>query len=374
MDRTACLEFGSSAYIRRAFDRAYRERVPVSGALDLTYRCNLRCRHCYVGHLVSRSRSQSGELTTAQFVDLLSAAADAGCLFLLLSGGEPLLRDDFVEVYAAARRLGLIVTVFTNASLVRQEHLEVFGDYPPHQVEVSLYGADEDTNRRVTGVPGAFGRTLRGIELMVENGVKVAVKTMVLRENAHDIPGMESLARRLDLRFRVDPVVTARLDGGRGPLRQRLDPEEAVAIELGTETRRADLARFVEFQKSVVEEEPLPADRLYRCGAGMASFHVDPSGCMHPCLMSPGIAYNATIMGFAEAWGAVTAAVDEATCDGEVKCATCPNIMVCGYCPGSFSLEDASPSRPPEYICRLGEGRTRVAGLQRTEVVGVSAG
>jgi hypothetical protein len=89
--------------------------------------------------------------------------------------------------------------------------------------------------------------------------------------------------------------------------------------------------------------------------------------------MSPAIAYNTLAMGFSSAWEAVTVAVDAATCDGSAGCAVCPYIMVCGYCPGLFALEQASPSRPPEYVCRLGRGRALAVGLEQLGVTGVTA-
>jgi radical SAM protein with 4Fe4S-binding SPASM domain len=337
------------------------------GAFDPTYRCNFRCTHCYAGHLAAQPRLQAGELGTERVVGLLSAAADAGCLWLLLSGGEPLLRDDFTQIYVAARQLGLIVTVFTNASLVEQAHLDALSEYPPHQVEVSIYGATEATYERVTGVAGSFRRAHRGIERLLGRGLRVTLKTMILRENAEEVVAMEAFAQGLGLRFRVDPLVTPRLNGDLKPLEQRIDPQRAIDIELSTEARRADLAKFFERRDEAVEDDSMPANRLYRCGAGLASFHIDPQGLMHPCLMSPSIAYNTHTMGFAAAWEAVTAAVDQATCDGSVGCARCPTIELCGYCPGLFALEEASPSRPSEYACRLGEGRLKAIGLERPE-------
>jgi radical SAM protein with 4Fe4S-binding SPASM domain len=367
------LQLGTSEYLRRVFDKASRDRVPVSGAFDLTYRCNFRCVHCYVGHLTAQPRSSAAELGTRQVIDLLSQAADAGCLLLVLSGGEPLLRDDFIDIYLAAKRLGMIVTVFTNASLITEEHLDVFAEYPPHEVEVSVYGATEATYARVTGLRGSFGRVRLGIESLLNRGVTVGLKTMILRDNAEEIADIESLARDLGVRFRLDPLVTPRLDGELSPLEQRVEPRQAVEIEMRVDGYRESLARFYREQRAVVEEETVPADRLYLCGAGLASFHIDAQGYVHPCLMSLGIAYNALSMGFASAWKAVTSAIDRSTWEGTGGCAECSHILLCGYCPGLFALEQASPSRPPSYICRLGENRCRVVGREESEVVGVRA-
>ena len=366
-------EFGSAAYLAEVFDRACRDRVPLSGAFDLTYRCNFRCVHCYGGFPAGPGGSPGGELETARVLDLLSEAAGAGCLMLLLSGGEPLLRDDFVDIYIAARRLGLIVTVFTNASLLTQAHLDAFTDYPPHMVEVSVYGAGEETYERVTGARGSFRRVRRSIEQLVERRIRVGLKTMILRDNVEDVPAIAAYARDLGLRFRSDPLVTPRLDGDPGPLAQRVDALRAVELEFGSEEQRWELARFYERQRVESREERGPSGRMYLCGAGLASFHLDPWGIMRPCLMSTEIAYNTETLGFAGAWQAVTGAVDKAAVRNGERCRDCPFISLCGYCPGLFALEQGSEAGPPEYLCRLGETRFRAIGLEKPKGAYVGA-
>ena len=371
MDRSTQAAPGSPVYLRDVLGRACRERLPVSGAFDLTYRCNFRCVHCYGGHLAAQPRSRSGELETAQVIDLLSGAAGAGCLLLLLSGGEPLLRDDFVQIYTAARRLGLIVTVFTNASLVTQAHLDAFSEYPPSLVEVSVYGATETTYERITGVPGSFRRvTARPGALAGRWHPRGPEDDDPAGERGGD-RSHRGVSPDLGLRFRVDPLVTPRLNGDLAPLEQRVDPQRAVDIELGAAERRMEMTKFFRQQRAAGTPGPEATGRLYCCGAGVASFHVDPRGFMHPCLLSLGIAYNAGTLGFAEAWKAVTTATDRVSWDGAGGCVDCPTIDLCGYCPGLFALEQASPSQPPEYMCRLGESRLRAVCVEEPEVAGV---
>jgi MoaA/NifB/PqqE/SkfB family radical SAM enzyme len=367
------VELGSSDHLKSIFAWVERERLPINGAFDLTYRCNCRCIHCYAGHLTGQSRAQASEMDTREVVELLAAAADAGCLLVLLSGGEPLLRRDFVDIYAAAKGLGLIVTVFTNASLITEAHLDVFAQLPPHMVEVSVYGATEATYEKVTGAPGSFRRARRGIEQLLDRGVRVGVKSMILRDNVEEIGALEAWAGELGLPFRLDALVTPRLNGDLSPLHQRVNPSLAAELEMGREEVRAEVARYLSAHDHDGGGETMPDDRLYRCGAGIGSFHVDPRGFMHPCMMSTAIAYNALAMGFADAWKAVKAAVDGATWDATSGCAQCPDLVLCGYCPALFQLENSSPSRPPEYVCRLGESRRRVVGAGRPEVCRVGS-
>ena len=371
------VKLGSVAHLRQVFARAAHDRVPFSGGFDLTYRCNFRCRHCYVGHLTGRSRSGAAELPTGDVVDLLRQAAEAGCLMLVFSGGEPLVREDFLDVYQAAKRLGMIVTVFTNGSLISERHLAVFAEYPPHEVEVSVYGATEDTYERVTGIPGSLTRVRLGIDRLLERGITVGLKSMILRDNADEVLAIERLARDLGVPFRADPVVTPRLDGDLGPLEQRVEPVRAVDIEMQLEGYRDSMVSFLEEHTAAPggqdDMPPVePDERLYLCGAGKASFQLGPQGLLGPCQMSP-ITYDARAMGFAGAWKAVTNAVDAAVWEGASACAECPHILLCGYCPALFALEGATPSQPPRYLCRLGESRYRVLGREESEVVGVKA-
>ena len=284
---------------------------------------------------------------------------------------EPLLREDFVQIYTAARRFGMLVSVFTNASLLDEAHLDAFQEYPPELVEVSLYGATRATYERVTGEQGSFDRTLHGVHRLLDRGVKVGVKTMILSDNVEEIADIEGLAADLGVPFRLDVVVTPRLDGDPVPLQQRVEPECAVAVELSGGERCSEMARFYERRQASCETGGLPRDRFYYCGAGISSFHIDPRGFVHPCVMSPGIGYDGVSLGFAAAWRAVTAAIDGLVWEGVGGCADCPIIDICGYCPGLFTLEGTTPSRPPEYLCRLGEHRLLGIGGVRPEVVHV---
>lgn len=371
MDCGLQAELGSSAYVDGLARKAYRERIPVSGAFDLTYRCNFRCRHCYAAPLVSQPRTQAGELETEDIKRILSAAADAGCLFMLLSGGEPLLREDFVDIYRHAAQAGFVITVFTNGSLVRSDHLDVFSEYPPHLVEVSLYGASEATYRRVTGVEGALRRVRQGVERLLDRDVRVGLKTMVLTDTVDEVSAMEALAGEFGLRFRMDPLVTPRLDGDPSPLTQRVDPRTVAEMELSDPKRLAKAVEYVESRRLSRGDEGGANDRLYRCGAGAVGFHIDPQGDMRPCLMSRDLGYNAVRLGFADAWRAVVEATDRVTSERAAECAECPYVLLCGYCPALFKLEQGSPSEPSKYVCRLGENRHRIVSGCRAEVESV---
>ena len=127
--------------------------TPMGFELEVTARCNNDCRHCFINLPAADAPARSRELTFTELVRIAGEAADLGCLWCLVSGGEPLLRDDFSELYLALRRTGLLLSVFTNACLVREGHVRLFRDHPPRDVEVTVYGAAEDTYERVTQRP-----------------------------------------------------------------------------------------------------------------------------------------------------------------------------------------------------------------------------
>ena len=234
----------------------------------------------------------------------------------------------------------MIITVFTNGSLIADEHLELFGEYPPHEIEVSVYGTTDATYERVTGVPRSFTAVRRNLDRILERRIPLGIKTMILRDNWHEISDLDALARSLGVTFRLDPLVTPRLDGDPAPLEQRVDPESAVQIEMAVEAYQASMAKSYGEWLSSPGEGTASSGRLYRCGAGQASFHIDPQGIMHPCLMSP-IGYDAAAAGFADAWRRVKRAVDGAFWDGEGGCAGCPDMALCrvlsrAVCPGGM--------------------------------------
>jgi len=334
-------------YVRQLSRRIAELRVPLSGSIDLTSRCNLRCVHCYVP-----PAGQGGEeLSTERLLHLLDETAEAGCLYLLLTGGEPLLRDDFVDVYRHAKTKGMIVTVFTNGTLVTDEHLDAFSDLPPHNIEISLYGATAPTYERITGVPGSFAQCMAGIRALLDRGLNVRVKTILMTLNRDEFFDIERVARELGVDFRFDAALFPRLDGDRAPLRLRVPPQEAVEKELADPERAARWRRYYEKRARTTARSG-----LYLCGAGMTTFHVDARGNLKPCIMTQVPSYNIRDRAFGEGWP-VMAQVREREPGPEYPCNGCEKKVLCGYCPAFFGLENGAEDAPSAYLCAMGQCR-----------------
>ena len=341
------------AFFRDLFRRAEAARVPLAGTLELTRRCNLRCAHCYLGPQEAVRAAGGREMRTAEVTGIIDQAAAAGCLSLLITGGDPLLRADFEAIYRHARLAGVEVAVFTNGTLVTRRIVDLFRDLPPRVVEITLYGATAATYEGITGVPGSFERCLAGVRRLHAAGIRLGLKTMLMTANLGELEAIERLALGFGAEFRFDPLLNACLDGGREPLSLRVDAREAVRLEFADPARGRRWADFHARHPVLA-----PSDRLYQCGAGETGFHVDAFGNLQPCLMLPNASYNLLAGSFAEGWAAL-AHLREVRAAAGNRCASCERRVYCGWCPGLLELENGDPELASPYLCALGSARLR---------------
>jgi len=335
------------------FDRAQADRVPLTGSIAMTHRCHLRCLHCYLGD-ERHATLESGEQDTAFWRSLIDQVADAGCLNLLITGGEPLLRRDFADVYARAARRGILVTVFTNATLVDERIVSLFDEVTPELVEVSLYGASSEVYEQITGVPGSYRRCLAGVEALLARGIPVGLKTVVMRENLLEVSEMRRMAEDRAIPFRLDAALFPCRDGCQSPLEHRVSADVAIALELADEEL---LRRTVDYYRKV--RGTPPESRLFSCGAGSTGFHVDPAGTLLPCLMTTTHGFDLRHGSFREGWEQVLPGFREQVVDPGYRCHECEKRFLCGVCPAQSGMETGSLQRKAEYLCALGEARWR---------------
>jgi radical SAM protein with 4Fe4S-binding SPASM domain len=334
-------------------ERAIAGRIPLSGSIAMTHRCHLRCVHCYLGD-ERHAALEARERDTAFWRSVIDQVADAGCLNLLITGGEPLLRRDFAELYAQAAQRGMLVTVFTNATLVDERIVGLFDRFSPELVEVTLYGASAAVYERVTGVPGSYRRCLAGVDALLERGIPVGLKTVVMWENRHEVPAMRRMAHERRVSFRLDAALFPCRDGCRTPLDHRVPAEDAVSLEMEDETLLRQTADYYRQMRG----RP-PEDRLFACMAGLTSFHVDPEGTLLPCLMVSTHGYDLRQGSFRAGWEGVIPGFREQAVAPGYECHACETRFLCGFCPAQAGMETGSPQRKAEYICALGEARRR---------------
>jgi len=329
------------------------QRVPVSGSINLTHRCNLNCVHCYLGSRNSELRSSEVELNTEQWLDIIGQITDAGCLHLLLSGGEVLLRNDFETLYRKAVTNGLLVTVFTNGTLLNDSTLTLFKDLPPQHVEISLYGATAPSYESITGSKGSFDQCMKGIQRLHDNNLHFKLKTMVLTQNQHELGQMRNIADQYGVNFRLDPALFACLDGNKAPLDYSVEPAEAVKEDLADPVRVRHWQEHYDNTKNISPDKNL----LFHCGAGLTNFHIDPSGTLLPCLMLSGPSYDLLKGSFIDGWQNEIVKLRKIKAPVDYKCHSCNKRSICGSCPAYYENMAGTPETHSQYFCDLGELR-----------------
>jgi radical SAM protein with 4Fe4S-binding SPASM domain len=325
------------------------QRIPLNGGLEVTERCNLACLHCYINQPAADRQRAARELTAAQIGSILDAAVDEGCLWFLFTGGEPFVRADFLDVYRHAKRLGLLIVLFTNATLITPRIADELAEWRPYKIEVTLYGATAETYEQVTGVAGSFAQCMQGIGLLLDRGLPLEVKSMVVRQNRNEVAEMKAWAQGLGLTYRFDTLLTPRIDGSVHNRSSGLLPVEAVELDLADADRMA-------VWREVIEKEAarhVARDRMYGCGAGQRAFHVDAYGQLSACGLARRPAYDLTVGTFREGWRDFLGSVRQPRSMRTGACAACEIGVLCSQCPGWSQLVHGDNESVVEYVCEL---------------------
>jgi radical SAM protein with 4Fe4S-binding SPASM domain len=332
-------------------------RFPIEGVIETTFRCNLRCVHCYVNEAAGDAEIEAQELPLERLKRLVDEVAEAGTIHLLFTGGEVLVRADFPELYLYAIRKGLLVTLFTNGTMVTEKIADLLDEYRPEAVEISLYGMTRETYERVTGIPGSYDKCR----------IPLKLKSMALSWNIDEIPAMEAYARSLGLPFKFDGLLNPRVDCGanrKGEL--QVDPEKLVALELQDSERMREYrelcAKFVP-----PPEEFIPNEKVYTCGAGATNFTVDPYGKMQMCQLSRKSFFDLREGTFDTGWNEFFPMLRERTWQTHSVCRTCNLVTLCGSCPGAAEMETGSIEAMVASFCEI-------AHLRADAILGASSG
>jgi radical SAM protein with 4Fe4S-binding SPASM domain len=244
------------------------------------------------------------------------------------------------------------VTVFTNGTLITEKMADLFDEYRPVCVEISLYGMTRETYERVTRVPGSFEKCLDGIRRLHVRGVPFKLKTMVLAWNRHELAAMRAFAAELGVEFRHDSMLNARVDCGanRNPELQ-VTPEEAVAADLGDAAARSRHA--ASFEAALRADDAAGTDEVYTCGAGQIGFTVDPYGRLQLCQLSRRSSFDLRDDTFARGWREFLPVLRARTWQSNSVCRACSLRSVCGSCPGAAELEHGDIEKAVAAFCEI---------------------
>ncbi|MGH9443507.1 MAG: radical SAM/SPASM domain-containing protein [Thermoanaerobaculia bacterium] len=339
-----------------------RQQIPANVMIEISRRCPLNCSHCYNNLPMGDVEAKSGELTYAEHCRILDELAEAGCLWICFTGGEIFARMDFLDIYTYAKKKGFIVTLFTNGTLITPKIADYLAEWRPFSIEITLYGRTKETYERLTRVPGSYERCLRGIQLLKERGLSLALKTVAVTVNKHEIWEMKRFVQEdLGLPFKFDPMINARIDCSLSPLAVRLSPPEIVEMDLEDPGR---VAEWKTFSSRFIGPSHAPGkeDELYHCGGGISSFALDPAGRMSICVLSHFDTYDLRHGTLDEGWNHFLARVREKKVNRVTKCNACHLKSVCGMCPANGELESGDPESPVDFLCHTAHLRAEVFG------------
>ena len=340
-----------SALLREMGERALQLGVPFSAQLDLTYRCNEQCVHCYLDH------DDHGEMTTAEIKHLLTEMADAGVFILTLSGGEIFLRKDFFELLEYARRkLQFCVKLKTNALLIREREAARIRDLGVESIQISIYSHRPEVHDAITLIPGSLKRSLDAIRFLKAQGLRVVIANVLMVQNMADYPGVRALAEELGVECTLDPTITPMMDGDRGVLSLGIGREERRQVYRDT-LLVGDVEEFCAVSTSPNEDalENLP------CSAGHTSCYVSPYGDVFPCVQFPLPTGNVRTRRFIDIWRNSDEMNDVRSIRLKdlTTCTSCTHVASCSRCPGLAFME-GNMRGPSSQDCENSFARTGI--------------
>ena len=340
--------------------------------IELNERCNNNCIHCYINLPDNDVKAKEKELSTEEVKDILKEAASLGCLTVRFTGGEPLLREDFEELYLFARSLGLKILLFTNGTLITPRLVELFARIPPlEKIEITVYGMKKESYESVTRTPGSFEAAWNGIDLLLEKKVPFVVKSALLPSNRDEmeefeawvstIPWMDkppSYTMFFDLRCRRDSEEKNHIIEG-----LRLLPKDG--LEILTRRREKYIKDMREFCSKFTRPQ---GDRLFSCGAGIGGGCVDAYGHFQLCML---LRHSATLYDLKK--GSLKDALmnffpevrkmKATNYNYLTRCASCFLRGLCEQCPAKSWMEHGTLDTPVEYLCEIAHTQATYLGL-----------
>jgi len=337
--------------------------IPISVHLDITYRCNERCVHCYLDH------DDHGEMTTAEILDILDQLSDAGVFFLTLSGGEVLMRRDFFEIVEHARRLLFNVKLKTNGVMIREAEAKRIRELGVEQVQISVYSHRHEIHDAITKLPGSLKRTIEAIRFLKSQGLKVVIANVLMAGNFFDSAGVVALAKELGVSYTLDPTITPKMDGDTSVLALRIPGSELKQV-----FRNEDLVGDVE---EFCAPPPPPGEDIMDglpCSAGHTSCYISPYGEVFPCVQFPLPSGNLRRQRFVDIWqnSPVLKDVRSIRARDLPTCSSCAHVGTCTRCPGLAYME-GNMRGPSTADCEKSFQRTGIASanmLSKGHVVG----
>lgn len=343
-------------FSQRIHERSTQRYQVVKAQLELTYRCNLRCRHCYTDPY-NNAQFFPRELTLDEISRLLDELQELGVIWLNLTGGDIFMHQHFFEIYERAYRQGFLLQLYTNGTLFTRGVIQRLQAMPPFTIDVSCHTVNETRFDWFTQVPGSHRAFLRGMELLRESGLPFTLKTKLMNWNHDELGDLRSFTESCGQSLSYTTSLSPRLDGDCSSLTYRVSPEDLQEIgrsEIGAE------------QQDACDGDSLlssPGDkRLFRCGCGTNAIHINAWGELSTCTFQYEARLSLRQFSLREAVDRVFTEVRELRYERDSPCRSCTLHQFCDKQPTQARWETGTPDAPIPYACDVAHARARTAG------------
>ncbi|MFH1201778.1 MAG: radical SAM protein [Candidatus Omnitrophota bacterium] len=328
---------------------------------ELTFGCGLHCNYCYCD-CYNKPRYLKKELTTGQVKSLLDKVRDYGIIWLCFTGGDPLTRKDFLEIYSYAKDKGFIITIFTNGFSMTREIADYLAKSPPFVIEITLNAITKNVYEQITQVRGSFKKAIEGIKMIKKRNIPLKIKTMVINENLGQMPKVKRFIRNLGIKFRPSPYIHARLNQELTPCDLRIKPEEVFSLDGRKKLRDEDCEKLTDGTgRRLYDKNPRPNTKLFRCAIGGGDgISIDPYGNIFPCSCIRKPKINLLKEEVKEAQKQILDWVWIQRSSSNGRCSSCSLRKMCFSCPGRAYLETGSLEKPVEWFCELAHLSTNI--------------
>ncbi len=346
---------------------ATQKRIPLGGAFELLPLCNMNCQMCFL-RLTPEEMKQQGRLRSAdEWLELAAQAKEAGMLFLLLTGGEPFLYPEFSKLYQGLCRLGFIITINTNGTLITEEYADMLAQHKPRRVNITLYGSSDKVYEKLCMNPYGFTQAMKSIQLLKERSIPLKLNGSLTKLNQEDLPNIQCIAHELDLPLEVDSYMFPCSRKGSIPfdIASRLSPKEAAAGYVAIRRDEFDKERFQMLKEKMSDcylnakdfagdapLEPLP------CRAGLSSCWITWKGDMTPCVFMEHPSIPVFENGFKASWEHIKKEREKMFLPK--KCTTCGKRRFCTICGASAITETGGLDHAPDYMCQFTSEKLRL--------------
>lgn len=317
--------------------------------IEITNACQFRCDHCYV------EKSTVKVMKIEDFKVIIDQLLEINCNAILLTGGEPMLNPDFLDMYIYAKKMGMIVNINTTCFLLNKRILNTFIKYIPNSIEISLYGYDDKSYELFTHKKNSFEKVLRNIKLLKSSNINISLKTVLTKKNYYYIEELKEFARQYNIPFRYDYIVFPKLIDNKFEENPEMLNYKKIIDIIKKDT--GDVKYFTNAVKNIkkCEYEDNNITKIFQCTMGKEKIFIDCDLNVKPCLVVP-VKYNLKEYSVKEAIELMNEGICRLEFQRKSKCQDCYKRKLCRYCPGRFFLESGRYDTPPKFYCDMADG------------------